>query len=103
MQIFKMSSKTYDMLKDLVLILSGLGTLYFALSNIWGWPYGEQINGTVVALVAFLSGLLKVSRHYYYKPLPVDVSGLKYLEEDDEEEIIPEEDKGIVGDAKDVM
>ena len=47
--------------------LPALGTLYFALSSIWGLPYGEQIVGTVTALDAFLGALLGVSAAQYKK------------------------------------
>ena len=45
-----MSNKTYDILKWIAqLLLPALGTLYFALASIWGFPYGEQIVGTITA------------------------------------------------------
>lgn len=63
-----MSNKTYDILKYAAQIaLPALGTLYFALSSIWGLPYGEQIVGTVTALDAFLGTLLGVSAAQYKK------------------------------------
>ena len=63
-----MSNKTYDVLKYIALIaLPALGTLYFALSSIWGLPYGEQIVGTITAIDAFLGALLGVSTAQYNK------------------------------------
>ena len=39
-----MSNKVYDILKWIALIaLPALATLYFAISQIWGLPYGEQV------------------------------------------------------------
>lgn len=82
-----LSNKTYDILKDLVEIyLPGLATLYFTLSGIWGFPYGEQIVGTIAAVCIFLGLFLKKSSIEYNKPAPVDVSGLVYLEDGDENE-----------------
>lgn len=61
-----MNSKTYDILKYVALIvLPALGTLYFALSQIWGLPYGEEIVGTITAIDAFLGALLGVSTSSY--------------------------------------
>lgn len=61
-----MSNKTYDALKWLAQIaLPALGTLYWALSAIWGLPFGEQIVGTVTALDAFLGALLGISTAQY--------------------------------------
>ena len=63
-----MSDKTYNILKWIALIvLPGLGTLYFALAGIWGLPYGEQIVGTLTAVDTFLGVLLGISTANYYK------------------------------------
>lgn len=63
-----MNNKTYDVLKFIAqIVLPGLGTLYFALAGIWGFPYGEQIVGTIAALDAFLGLLLGLSSAQYYK------------------------------------
>ena len=44
---FKMTNKMYDSLKWVAqVLLPGIATLYFALSGIWGLPFGEQIVGT---------------------------------------------------------
>ena len=65
-----MSNKTYDILKYIAqIVLPALGTLYFALSGIWGFPYGEQIVGTLAAIDAFLGAVLKISSDNYYKGL----------------------------------
>lgn len=62
-----MSNKTYDVLKFIAqIVLPALGTLYFALSGIWGLPYGEQVVGTITALDTFLGALLKLSSDGYY-------------------------------------
>jgi len=63
-----MSNKTYDILKFIALIfLPASGTLYFALSQIWGLPYGEQIVGTITAVDTFLGALLGISSAEYNK------------------------------------
>lgn len=71
-----MSNKTYDILKYIAqIVLPALGTLYFALSSIWGLPYGEQIVGTITAIDAFLGALLGISSLHYnkYKDVLEDV------------------------------
>lgn len=63
-----MSNKTYDALKFVAqIVLPATGTLYFALSQIWGLPYGEQIVGTITAIDAFLGALLGISSANYKK------------------------------------
>lgn len=60
------SDKVYDKLKWIAqYLLPGLGTLYFALSSIWGLPYGEQIVGTVTAVDTFLGVILGISMKNY--------------------------------------
>lgn len=64
----KMSNKVYDVLKYITQIgLPAVGTLYFALSGIWGLPYAEQVVGTVTAIVTFLGVLLGISSANYKK------------------------------------
>lgn len=51
----KMNDKTYDVLKWIATyLLPALGTLYFALAQIWNLPYGEQVVGSITAIDTFL-------------------------------------------------
>ncbi len=64
----KLSNKVYDVLKWIALyLLPGLGTLYFALAGIWGFPYGEEVVGTLSAIDAFLGVILGISTAQYNK------------------------------------
>lgn len=61
-------NKVYDILKWIAMyFLPALGTLYFALSGIWGLPYGEQIVGTITAVDTFLGVVLGISSINYNK------------------------------------
>lgn len=61
-----MSNKVYDALKWIAqIVLPALATLYFAIANIWGLPYAEQIVGTITAIDAFLGALLGISTSRY--------------------------------------
>lgn len=63
-----MSNSLYDRLKFTALIvLPALGTLYFALSGIWGLPYGEQIVGTITAVDTFLGAILNAAAKAYHE------------------------------------
>ena len=63
-----MSNKVYDILKWIAMVvLPAIGTLYFALAGIWGWPFGEQIVGTLTAVDTFLGVILGISSSKYKK------------------------------------
>lgn len=64
----KMSNETYDRLKWIAqIVLPALGTFYFALAGIWGFPYGEQIVGTFAAVDTLLGAVLGISTMHYNK------------------------------------
>jgi hypothetical protein len=64
----KISNKLYDILKWIAMyLLPALGTLYFALAGIWGFPFGEQVVGTITALDTFLGVILGISSVQYKK------------------------------------
>lgn len=63
-----LNNSLYDKLKWIAQIfLPALGTLYFALASIWGFPYGEQIVGTITAIDTFLGAILGISTMQYNK------------------------------------
>lgn len=63
-----MSNKTYDILKWIAqYLLPAIATLYFAIAQTWGLPYGEQVVGTITAVDTFLGVLLGISTANYNK------------------------------------
>jgi hypothetical protein len=64
----KMSNKLYDALKWIALVcLPAIATFISVLWGIWGFPYGEPIIGTVVAVNALIGALIGVSSAKYRK------------------------------------
>ena len=64
----KLSNKAYDVLKWIAMyLLPALGTLYFALAGIWGFPFGEEVVGTLSAIDTFLGVILGISSAEYNK------------------------------------
>lgn len=64
----KLSNKAYDILKWLAMIfIPAVSALYFGLSQIWGFPYGEEIVGTLALIDTFLGALLGISSANYWK------------------------------------
>lgn len=69
----KMTNKAYDILKYIAqIVLPALGALYFALSKLWGFPYAEEIIGTISAIDIFLGAVLKISTDAYKKDVNRD-------------------------------
>lgn len=78
-----MSNETYDALKFITqIVLPALGALYFALDQIWKLGYGEEIVGTLVAIVTFLGVLLRSSTSRYNKSLD-SVEGVMNIDTSD--------------------
>lgn len=65
-----MNNKVYDILKWVAMIvLPAIATLYMAIANIWGFPYGEEVVGTITAVNTFLGAVLGISAVKYNKTL----------------------------------
>lgn len=65
-----MSNKTYDLLKKLAqTVLPALGTLYYAIAEIWGFSFGEEVVASILAVDTFLGVLLDVASVNYYKKI----------------------------------
>ena len=64
----KFSNRCYDILKFVAqILLPAIGTLYFALAQIWQFPYAEEVVGTITAIDAFLGAILGISTKQYLK------------------------------------
>lgn len=59
-------NKLYDALKFIAqVVLPALGTLYFALAQIWGLPGGAETVGTITVVDTFLGVLLHLNSQVY--------------------------------------
>lgn len=66
--MFTISDKIYNVLKWIVMIvLPACATLYTTLSGLWGFPFTEQITGTITAVATFLGAVLMISSYNYKK------------------------------------
>lgn len=62
----QLSNNLYDVAKRVVTMgLPALGTLYFAISSIWGLPYADEIVGSLAALTVFLGVVINISTANY--------------------------------------
>lgn len=66
--MIKLGNATYDTLKWIALIvLPACGTLYAALANLWDFPCGDQVVGTIAAITVFMGAVLQISNYEYKK------------------------------------
>lgn len=65
-------NKTYDVLKWIAqILLPALGALYFGLAQIWGFPYGEEIVGSIAVIDTFLGVILGISTSNYNNKMDI--------------------------------
>ena len=63
-----MNDKVYNILKWVAMIvLPAVGTLYSALAGIWGFPYGVQIVGPILAVDTCRGAILGIRSATYEK------------------------------------
>lgn len=63
-----MSNKTYDILKNIALIvIPALAVLWSTIGETWELPYTAQVVKTISAIGIFLGATLKISTYYYNK------------------------------------
>lgn len=61
-----LNNRYYDVLKYIAqIVLPAIATLYFALSKIWGLPWGEEVIGSITAVDIFLGVILGISSKTY--------------------------------------
>lgn len=65
-RFFNLTNETYDLFNRVVkYVLPAIGAAYFALAQIWGLPYGEEVVGTIAVLTTLLAAILAASSHAY--------------------------------------
>lgn len=65
----RINDKTYDFLNALVrYILPALGTLYFTLSEIWGFPNASEVVGTISAVAMFGGIVIALAKNKWKEP-----------------------------------
>ena len=62
-----LTNELYDILSKIQRFLPALGIFYLALAQIWGLPFGDEINMTIAALATLLGTALEISTGIYLK------------------------------------
>lgn len=81
-----LSNNAYDVINKLQRWLCAIGVLYLAISSIWGLPYGDQINQTVVAVATFLATFLEIATSKWNKENSITITNFKELADQMEKE-----------------
>ena len=71
----KLSDKTYDILNKIQRWIPAVGVFYLALCQIWGFPFGDEINNTIVAVAALLATSLEIANGQYLKDKGGNING----------------------------
>ena len=80
---FELDSEHYDRLKWLVIRWSYIVVFIGVIAKTFNLPYGTETVTIVAAIGAMLAGLMNISSKAFYEPIPMDIEGLKYLEDDE--------------------
>lgn len=72
-----MTDKCYDIMVIVQRWLTGLGVLYLAVSEIWGLPFGNEVNQTVVAVCAFLALIIEIQKSVWNKTHSITIQEFK--------------------------
>jgi len=63
-----MTNKIYDIAKWTITVgIPAIAALYFGLSQIWGFPYTEQIVGSLAVIGVFGGAVLGISSINYQR------------------------------------
>lgn len=85
-----MSNSMYDILNKIQRWLPALAVFYLALCQIWGLPYGDEVNKTVLAISALMAATLEISTSNYHAS---NVTDLLYSMADIDEDEAGEPEK----------
>lgn len=69
-----MSNTTYDIINKIQRWLVAIGVAYLGISAIWGLPYGDEINQTIVVISTLLATILEVSTSKWQKDHAISIT-----------------------------
>ena len=64
-----LKNSTYDFLSKLQRWLPALGVCYLGLCKIWGFPFGDEVNQTIVLIATLLGTTLEIATAQYLKSI----------------------------------
>lgn len=76
-----MSNKTYDVINKIQRFLPALGAFYLVLVEVWGLPYGDAVNKTIVALATLLAVFLEVMTSKWKENNSISITSFNNVED----------------------
>lgn len=105
-RVYILGDRSYQVMKHLVqVVLPALGTLYFALEQIWDIPLGLEVVGTITAICTFLGISLGISTHAYHKS-DAKYDGRIVVHEDDHKknfQVVLKQDPDTIDQSKEIL
>lgn len=105
-RVYIMGDRTYQIMKHMTqVVLPALGTLYFALEQIWDIPLGLEVVGTITAICTFLGISLGISTHAYNKS-DAKYDGRIIVQEDDHKknyQLVLKNDPDTIDRSKEIL
>ena len=80
---FELDSEHYDRLKWIVIRWDYIVVFIALIVKTFNMPYGVETVAVVAGIGALLAGLMNISSKSFYEPIPMDIEGMKYLEDDE--------------------
>ena len=80
-----MSNKAYDIINKIQRFLPALGAFYLVLVEVWGLPYGDAINKTIVALATLLAVFLEIMTSKWKETNTINITSFTENTEDEAE------------------
>lgn len=76
-----MSDKMYDIITIIQRWLVALGTAYIGLAAIWGWPFPDEINQSIVVISTLLATIIEISKAQWRKDHAIEIKDFNNEEE----------------------
>jgi len=67
----------YDIINKIQRWLVALGVAYLGLSAIWGLPFGDEINQSIVVISTLLATILEVATSQWNKDNSITITSFK--------------------------
>ncbi|MBQ8729680.1 MAG: hypothetical protein IJY81_00590 [Lachnospiraceae bacterium] len=68
------------------MVIPASATLVLTVGKLWGLPFYDNIGATISAIGLFIASIIGISSKDFYAIQPIDIEGLEYIEDGEEDE-----------------